>query len=86
MQVITGNRFKLHYVVERIRYAGDFPFEVEDVAEDLDKVLGFFGIEEEFDRHELKTLQEELIPLALAEEFAEATRLATVDPLDALLS
>ncbi len=85
-EAIEVNRFKVHYTIERIKQASEFPFAVEDVEEDISQILAFFQVDGEFESDELAVLREELGELALAEEFAEAARAASVSPLDRLLT
>ena len=84
--VMGMNRFKVHFVVERIKLAGEFPFNIEDVESDLEAILAFFGIDAAFLPAELVLLRGELHKLALAEEFEEAAQLATADPLEAMVN
>lgn len=70
------NNAKLHGIVEYIKAKGEFPFDVEDVEEDLPSVLGFFDVFEVLTNEEAGVLKEDLTNLALQEEEAEAVRLA----------
>lgn len=70
------NNAKLHGIVEYIRAQREFPFDVEDVEEDLSSVLVFFNVFSVLTSEEASVLKEELISLALQEEEAEAVRLA----------
>jgi len=70
------NNAKLHGIVEYIKAKGEFPFDVEDVEEDLPSVLGFFDVFEVFTNEETCVLKEDLMNLALEEEETEAVRLA----------
>ena len=79
------NRYKVRAIVERIRRTGDFPFDVEDVVEDTESVLGFYGIHEELALDDRDLVRGELAAMAIAGEWAEAARLAEEDPLDKLL-
>ena len=69
------NNAKLHGIVEYIKAKGEFPFDVEDVEEDLPSVLGFFDVFEVLTNEETCVLKEDLMNLALKEEEAEAVRL-----------
>ena len=69
------NRFRLNWIVGYIRSAGEFPFSVEDVAEDLDGVLSFFDVVESLSAEECQELKGDLKLLALVEEEAEVVRL-----------
>ena len=75
------NRYKVHVIVERIRRAGEFPFDVEDAEQCLELVLGFYGIDEELAPDERELVRSELRAMAEVEEYAEAVRLAARDPL-----
>ena len=70
------NNAKLHGIVEYIKAKGEFPFDVEDVEEDLPSVLGFFDVFEVLTNEEAGVLKEDLTNLALKEEEAEVVRLA----------
>ena len=80
------NRQSLHNIVEYIKAADEFPFDTDDVAEDLDRVLQFFGIADQLYSDEVDVLRRELRELALAEEYAEAERTAIQNVLEILLS
>ena len=69
------NAFKLHWMVERVKAQHEFPFDVEDVEENLAEVLGYFGVCEEVDAEEVCVLKHELVKLALEAEEAEVVRL-----------
>jgi hypothetical protein len=70
------NNAKLHGIVEYIKASGHFPFDVEDVDENLPEVLTFFGLFEVLTNEENAVLKEDLTKLALREEEVEAVRLA----------
>ena len=69
------NRRKLHNTVEYIKSRDEFPFDAEDVNQDVARVLTFFGIDEEFVPEEFRVLRKELMNLALEAEWAEIERL-----------
>jgi len=69
------NRFKLNRIVESIGFSGEFPFNVEDVFHDLDRILHFFNIVEPLTDEEREELMEDLEILALQEEQSEVIRL-----------
>ena len=69
------NRFRLNWIVGYIKSAGEFPFSVEDVAEDMDGILRFFDVVESLSAEECQELRGDLKVLALAEEEAEVVRL-----------
>ena len=69
------DKMKLHNTVEYIRSRDEFPFDAEDVNEDIAQVLSFFGIDEEFVPEEFRVLRRELMNLALEAEWAEIERL-----------
>ena len=66
------NNLKLNKIIEYIQQQGEFPFDVFDVDEDLQKVLCFFGVYDEFSSDEINILKQNLQKLALNEEFKEA--------------
>ena len=80
------NRLKVHRIVGLIRMRHEFPFDVDDVVEDLDGVLNFFEIFEALANQEKMLLTEELVKLALVEEYREVARMASKNhpehPLD----
>lgn len=69
------NRYRLNWIVGYIRSADEFPFSVEDVSEDLDRILSFFDVVESLTIEEQQELKGDLKLLALAEEEAEVVRL-----------
>ncbi len=69
------NNLNLHFIIEQIKQKGEFPFNVEDVKEDLGEILGFFGIHELFDEEEKQVIKEDLIEIAMAEQAAEVVRM-----------
>ena len=79
------NRYKVHAIVERIRRASEFPFNIEDVDECPELVLGFYGINEELDPDDSELVRRELRAMAEAEECMEAARVAARDPLEEFL-
>jgi len=65
----------LNSVIGYIRSQDDFPFNVEEVEEDIDEILLFYNVFESFSAQEWDVLKAELKKLALAEEQAEVARL-----------
>jgi len=70
------NQVKMHKLIEYLRAAGEFPFDVDDVEKRLGEVLGFFGIVEQLAADEERALRAALVDLALAEQEVEVVRLA----------
>jgi hypothetical protein len=70
------NRLILHSIIEHIKGKGEFPFDVEDVDQDVQNILCFFNILDPFDKDDTELLREALRKMALEEEEAEAVRLA----------
>ncbi len=67
------DRYKIHRIVEYIKL---FEFEISDVEENLDNVLGNYGLLEiDLTAEEYKLLENELLPLAEEYEFSEVSRL-----------
>jgi len=64
----------IHRVVEYVRQF-DIWFDVEDVLEDLDGILAFYGLYVELASWERRLLARELVRLAEQQEFAEVSRL-----------
>lgn len=78
--------FKVHAIVEYIKTQGQFPFDVEDVAEDLSHVLGFYEVLETLSTTEEGILKEDLTTLAYEVQDAEVARLVELDqPAGAVL-
>jgi hypothetical protein len=70
------DRHKIHRIVEYIKLF-EFEFEISDVEENLDNVLGNYGLLEiDLTAEEYKLLKNELLPLAEEYEFSEVSRLA----------
>ena len=69
------SRIKVHRIVEYIRSRGEFPFERDDVLDDLDEVLAYYGISTLLDRDEQAAVTQELLKLAEQFEVAEVVRL-----------
>ncbi len=67
---------KVHKIVEYIRLQAEFPFDSDEVMEELDKVLKFFKVYEELTEEEKKLLEKDLSRLAVEEEFREAEHIA----------
>ena len=70
------NPFEMHRMVEFIRAQTEFPFDVLDVEESLEHVLGFFGFHPELDGDSQRVLRRDLVPIALAAELGEVARLS----------
>lgn len=69
------DRYVIHNIVEHIRTQPEFPFDVLDVTESLDDVLGYFGLCPQLEKMEKEEMTRELAKLALAGELAEMNRL-----------
>ncbi|MBT4820310.1 MAG: hypothetical protein HOJ57_28595 [Lentisphaerae bacterium] len=80
------NRLRIHGIVEYIKRADEFPFDTDEVEEDLGKVLEFFGIADRLYVDEEDVLRIELRELALAEEYAEVERIVRQGELQVWLS
>ena len=65
---------KLHYMVEYMKSEKDFPFDVEDIENEIHMVLSWFGILEHFNAEELAILKKDLSQIALKQEYREMTR------------
>jgi len=70
------NNAKLHGIVECIKGRREFPFDVEDVEDNLTEVLSSFNVFEVLTNEEAGVLKADLTKLALQAEEAEAVRLA----------
>ena len=66
---------QLHWMVEKVRSADGFPFDVEDVEERLPEVLAFYGFAEELTEREAAEVRRDLVALAEATQEAEMVRL-----------
>ena len=75
------DRMKVHRIVEYIRSSGEFCFECDEVIEDVDAVLSYYGIGDFLDRVERLEVTDELLALAEQFEVAEAVR-ATVGEVE----
>jgi hypothetical protein len=64
-----------HWLVESIRNAGDFPFDVEDVEERLSEVLAFYGCTEPLGEFDTVEVRRDLLALAEVRQEAEMVRL-----------
>ena len=70
------NPLKLHCIIEYIREQPDFPFEAEDVDEDLMGILSHYGFEIlTLTTEETEELRRELRRSAWAEQDREVIRL-----------
>ena len=65
---------KVHRIVEYIRSRGEFPFERDDVQNDLGAVLAYYGITTLLEHDEQAAVTHELLKLAEQFEVAEAVR------------
>ncbi|OVE73917.1 hypothetical protein BVX94_02260 [bacterium B17] len=70
------NHLKLHLIIERIKHSEDFPFDVWDVADEIDLVLSFFGIPDVFTDEEMIVIKNDLGEIAENKQSAEVVRLA----------
>ena len=70
------DRYNIHKMVEYIRTQPEFPFDGIDVEESLEEVLAYFGLHPQLDEDERRQLRQELLPMALEDEFAEVSLLA----------
>ena len=64
------DRIKVHRLVEYVKSCGEFPFECDEVVEDLDEVLSFYGIHVGLTAYERLVVMDELLDMAEAEIFA----------------
>lgn len=71
---------RVHKIVEYIKRQAEFPFDVDEVMEDLDNVLRFFGTYEGVTEAEKKLLKKDLSKLAIEEEFREMEHVAKGEP------
>ena len=69
------NKQKMNCIVEYIGTQAEFPFDVLDVQENLDAVLGYFGFHVGLTEEERVQLQQDLAVIAEASEVAEMARL-----------
>lgn len=77
---------KVHRIVEYIRLQAEFPFDSDEVIEELDKILHFFDIHEELTGEEKELLEKDLSKLAIEEEFREMENIAEKqDPYIAII-
>lgn len=67
---------KVHKIIEYIKQRGEFPFDTDEVIEELDKVLCFFNIYDELAKDEKGLLKDDLVKLAIAEQNREMALLA----------
>jgi len=73
--------YKIHRIVEYIKLQPDFPFCEEDVVENIDIVLHYFGIYKVLDEQEESLLISELQKLAIEDEFREIEQMAQPEVL-----
>ena len=71
------NRYRLNGIVEYIRMQDEFPFDVLDVEENLDEVLGYFGLYPKLDEAERAELRTALESMAAEAEWIEIARLVS---------
>ena len=71
------DRQKVNRIVEYIRSCGDFPYDTDDVIEDLSGILYIYGIYNFLSRDEELLLLDELLELAEQSEISEAVRWAS---------
>ena len=71
------NRYRLYGIVEYIRRQDEFPFDVLDVEENLDKVLEYFGLYPQLDEAEREELRTALESMAAEGEWTEIARLVS---------
>ena len=64
-----------HWVVEKIRSADDFPFDIDDVEERLPEVLAFYGFADPLGERDTVELRRDLLVLAEVRQEAEMVRL-----------
>ncbi len=67
---------RVHKIVEYIKQREEFPFDGDDVLEELDKVLCFFNILDQLSQEEENLLRDDLFKLAVEEEVREVGYLA----------
>ena len=68
------DRVKVHCIVEYIRSRGKFVFECDEVIEDLEEVLDYYGICAVLGADERLAVVDELLGMAEAFEVSEAVR------------
>jgi len=73
---------KINSIVEYIKSRNEFPFDPEDVEEDLPGVLGFFGFCELLDKEEASTLKQALTALAFEDQEAEVIRMLIAEGVE----
>lgn len=76
------NSYRVHCIVEYIKWQRDFPFDVFDVRDDLDGILFFYGFGVELDSPERWWLGRELEKLAERAELCEVSRCFSVGELE----
>ena len=69
------NKNRMNSMVEYIRMQDEFPFDVLDVEENLDAVLGYFGFFAKLAEEDAVEIRTALGDIAGAAEWAEMTRL-----------
>jgi hypothetical protein len=68
------SKYKIHRLVEYVKLQ-EWCFDTYDVLEALDMILLHFDFHTPLSQEELAILQEELLEIALAYEFAEVTKI-----------
>jgi len=66
----------VHKIVEYIKQRGEFPFDSDEVIEELDKVLYYFDVYDQVNEEEKNLLKDDLLKIAFAEEDREIVHLA----------
>lgn len=74
-KVTEMNQYAMHNMVEYIKTQPEFPFDLLDVEESLEDVLGYFGFHADLHECEREQLLQDLVPLALGSELAEMQHL-----------
>ena len=78
------DRYIVHNMVEYIKMQTEFPFDVIDVEESLDDVLGYFGLHPQLDEQERHEVRRDLLQLALSAELAEMQRIVDLGLMSGL--
>ena len=72
------DRYKVNRIIEFVWACGDFPYDVDDVIEDLSGILTSYGICSVLDSAEYYHTMDELLELAEKAEISEAVRWASL--------
>jgi len=78
------DRYRLNGIVEYIRMQDEFPFDVLDVEESMDEVLGYFGFYPRLDETERAELSSALGSMAAEAQWTEIARLVNQEQERAL--